>query len=136
MSTPQLSGKVAIVTGASSGIGRATAKLFAREGARVVVTARRKLELDQLVAEIESTGGVAAAIDGDVRDEEVTKRVVAHAVDRFGGLDIAFNNAAMVGEQVPTTEISLAMSSRPISPRRFSARSTRSPRCAYAAAGA
>jgi len=108
MSTQQLSGKVAIVTGASSGIGRATAKLFAHEGARVVVTARRESLLEELVAEIEAAGGVASAIAGDVCDEQLAEAVVAHAVARFGGLDIAFNNAAMVGEQVPTTDLSLA----------------------------
>jgi NADP-dependent 3-hydroxy acid dehydrogenase YdfG len=66
-----LAGKVAIVTGASSGIGHATAKLFAREGARVVVTARRRDRLDELVAGIREDGGEAVAVAGDVRDEAV-----------------------------------------------------------------
>ena len=64
-----LTGKVAIVTGASSGIGRAAAKLFALEGAKVVVAARRQRELDMLVREIVDAGGVAAALAGDVQDE-------------------------------------------------------------------
>lgn len=108
MSKLQLSSKVAIVTGASSGIGRATALLFAREGARVVVTARRRSELDAVVSEIAAFGGEAIAVDGDVRDESLARTLVARAIDRFGGLDIAFNNAAAVGELVPLADVSLA----------------------------
>lgn len=93
-----LENKVAIVTGASSGIGYATAKLFAREGARVVVSARRKDLLDRLVAEIKDHGGHAIAIAGDVKDEATMHRAVDEAVTRFGGLDIAFNNAGTAGE--------------------------------------
>jgi NAD(P)-dependent dehydrogenase (short-subunit alcohol dehydrogenase family) len=103
-----LDGKVAIVTGASSGIGYATAKLFAREGAKVVATARRQDKLDALVAEIEAGGGEAIAIAGDVRDEGLAKAVVVAAVDRFGGLDIAFNNAGATGEMAPIAEMSTA----------------------------
>jgi NAD(P)-dependent dehydrogenase (short-subunit alcohol dehydrogenase family) len=103
-----LADKVAIVTGASSGIGRATALLFAREGARLVVTARRQAELDALVAEIAAAGGDAVAVAGDVRDEGLAKAVVDAAVRRFGGLDIAFNNAGTIGEMGPVPELSLA----------------------------
>ncbi|TIM94827.1 MAG: SDR family NAD(P)-dependent oxidoreductase, partial [Mesorhizobium sp.] len=88
-----LTNKIAIVTGASSGIGRATAKLFAEEGAKVVVAARRQAELDALVAEIEEADGTAIALAGDVRDEAHAKALVDLAVEKFGGLDIAFNNA-------------------------------------------
>jgi NAD(P)-dependent dehydrogenase (short-subunit alcohol dehydrogenase family) len=102
-----LNGKVAIVTGASSGIGHATAKLFAREGAKVVVAARRQRELDALVAEIEGEGGQAVAVAGDVKDEAHAKTLVDTARDRFGGLDIAFNNAGVVGEYMPVPEVSL-----------------------------
>lgn len=101
-----LAGKVAIVTGASSGIGHATAKLFAREGARVVVTARRRDRLDELVAGIREDGGEAVAVAGDVRDEAVARLAVETAVRDYGGLDIAFNNAGMVGEMAPTPDIS------------------------------
>jgi NAD(P)-dependent dehydrogenase (short-subunit alcohol dehydrogenase family) len=103
-----LADRIAIVTGASSGIGYATSKLFALEGALVVVNARRQPELDALVAEIESDGGHAVAVPGDVRSEEVAKRLVDTAVDRFGGLDIAFNNAGTTGEMGPASDISLS----------------------------
>lgn len=103
-----LDGKVAIVTGASSGIGYATARLFAREGAKVVATARRQDKLDALVAEIEAAGGEVVAVAGDVREEALAKAVVDAAVDRFGGLDIAFNNAGSTGEMGPIAEMSAA----------------------------
>ncbi|WP_394825540.1 SDR family oxidoreductase [Pendulispora albinea] len=99
--------KVAIVTGASSGIGHAAAKLFAKEGAKVVVGARRRAELEQLVAEIAAAGGEAVAVAGDVREESFARELVDVAVRRFGGLDIAFNNVGVVGEAGPTTGISL-----------------------------
>ncbi|WP_137817792.1 SDR family oxidoreductase [Pseudomonas sp. 2FG] len=102
----RLTGKVAIVTGASSGIGLATAKLFAEEGAKVVVAARRDAELAKLVAEIGAAGGEAVALAGDVQSEDFAKALVALAVGRFGRLDIAFNNAGTLGEQAPTTEVS------------------------------
>lgn len=102
-----LSEKVAIVTGASSGIGRATAALFAREGASVVVTARRRAELDELVAAIEARGGRAVALAGDVRDESHARALVELAVERFGGLDVAFDNAGSMGEMGPTPDVSL-----------------------------
>jgi NAD(P)-dependent dehydrogenase (short-subunit alcohol dehydrogenase family) len=103
-----LTGKVAIVTGASSGIGYATAKLFAREGAKLVVSARRQPELDALVAEIESGGGAAIAVAGDVREEALADALVAAAIERFGGLDIAFNNAGGTGEMGPVADMPLS----------------------------
>ncbi|RCW87441.1 hypothetical protein C7476_101203 [Phyllobacterium bourgognense] len=108
MNMERLSGKVAIVTGASAGIGRATAKLFAQEGAILVVGARRREELDALVAEIEADGGKAVALAGDVRSEEYAKALVALAVERYGKLDIAFNNAGTLGEAGPSTGVSEA----------------------------
>jgi NAD(P)-dependent dehydrogenase (short-subunit alcohol dehydrogenase family) len=104
----RLSGKVAVITGASAGIGRATAKLFAAEGAKVIVGARRQVELDSLVAEIESDGGKAEALAGDVRSEDYNKALVALAVKRFGKLDVAFNNAGVLGEAGPSTGVSEA----------------------------
>ena len=102
-----LTGKVAIVTGASSGIGYATAILFARHGAKVVVSARRKIELGKLVAQINEAGGEAIAVAGDVKEEGLAKSLVATAIERFGGLDVAFNNAGSTGEIAPTAEMSL-----------------------------
>src|SRR5882757_1549442 len=96
-----LANEVAIVTGASSGIGRATAKLFAEEGAKVVVAARRQAELEALVAEIEDADGAAVALAGDVTEEAYAKALVDLAVEKFGGLDIAFNNVGSVGAMGP-----------------------------------
>ncbi|HHQ4924822.1 TPA: SDR family oxidoreductase [Aeromonas veronii] len=92
-----LSNKVAIITGASSGIGRASAILFAREGASVVVGVRRQPELDLLVEEIRHEGGQAVSLAGDVKSESYARALVDLALTRFGGLDIAFNNAGTTG---------------------------------------
>lgn len=103
----QLNGKVAIITGASSGIGYEAAKLFALEGAMLVVTGRRQAALDELIREIKATGGEAVALTGDIRDEDFARKLVDTAVDRFGGLDIAFNNAGITGEAAPLPDLSL-----------------------------
>jgi len=104
----RFTGKVAIVTGASSGIGRATALLLAAEGASVVVAARGEAALEKVVGEIEEAGGRAAAVAGDVREEALARTLVETAQDRFGGLDIAVNNAGSLGEMAPVAELSLA----------------------------
>lgn len=104
----RLAKKVALVTGASSGIGRATAKLFAAEGAKVVVAARRQDELDSLVAEIVAADGQAVALAGDVRSEDFAAALVDLATRTFGRLDIAFNNAGTLGEAGATTGVSQA----------------------------
>ena len=101
-----LDGKTAIVTGASSGIGRAIATLFAAEGARVVVAARRRELLDGLVQEIEAAGGTACALAGDVSGESFARALVDEATSRYGGLDIAVNNAGVALGNKPLTEVS------------------------------
>lgn len=103
-----LSNKVAIVTGASSGIGRAAAHLFASEGASLVLVARRRAELNDLLLQIEGIGGQAVAVAGDVKEEATAKHAVRAAVSAFGGLDISFNNAGTLGAMGPTPEISVA----------------------------
>jgi NAD(P)-dependent dehydrogenase (short-subunit alcohol dehydrogenase family) len=102
----RLAGKVAIITGASSGIGRATALLFAKEGAKLVLGARRQKELDEVVAEIRASDGEAVALAGDVRSEDYAQALVAQAVKQFGRLDVAFNNAGTLGEGGASTGVS------------------------------
>jgi NAD(P)-dependent dehydrogenase (short-subunit alcohol dehydrogenase family) len=104
----QLANKVAIITGASSGIGYATAKLFATEGARIVAGARGKPQLDAVVAEINAAGGHAVAVPGDAKDESFARSLVEAAVGKFGRLDIAFNNAGTLGELGAVPDMSLA----------------------------
>ena len=91
----RLSEKVALVTGASSGIGRASALALAREGATVVLTARRKQRLQNVEAEIRRLGGESAFIVGDATNEKTAVECVTAAVDRFGALDILVNNVGV-----------------------------------------
>lgn len=103
----KLEGKVAIVTGAASGIGRATANLFAAEGARVIV-ADWEDDLGRRVAsEIKSTGGDAEFVRVDVSDAEDVQAMINETVAQFGGLDTIFNNAGVEGEQAPTGDCTL-----------------------------
>ena len=90
-----LSGKKALVTGASSGIGRGTALALAAAGAQVALVARRAGRLDELAAKIKADGGQALARAADVTDEGDATRAVQDAVDHFGGLDILVNAAGM-----------------------------------------
>jgi NAD(P)-dependent dehydrogenase (short-subunit alcohol dehydrogenase family) len=100
-----LAGKVAIVTGAGSGIGRASALRFAAEGAAVVAADLRGPRIDETVAMIESAGGVAVPCVADVADAADTERAVTTAVEAFGGLDAMFNNAGTIR---PGTAVSLS----------------------------
>ena len=102
---PDMNGKVAVITGASSGIGRATAELFAARGAKVVLAARREPELATLNNEIESHGGKASFVVTDVAIARDVKRMVAHAIETFGWLDYAVNNAGIEGKIAPITEL-------------------------------
>lgn len=100
-----LDGKVAIITGASSGIGKAAAMLFAAEGASVVLIARREAALRSVVDQIVDQGGRALAIVGDVTEAATHDEAVAAARATFGGLHIAFNNAGAVGTMAPLAEL-------------------------------
>ena len=92
-----LQDKTIIVTGASSGIGAAAARIFAAEGARLVISARRGDRLDDLAARIDQSAGRVAVLAGDVAAPGHAEALVALARDRFGGLDGAFNNAGQIG---------------------------------------
>lgn len=102
-----LENKVAIITGASSGIGRAAALLFSAEGAAVVLNARRQPALDEVAACIRAQGGYVRTVIGDVGAPETHKELIEVSVRAFGGLDIAFNNAGSLGPIKPLAEITL-----------------------------
>jgi len=102
-----LENKVAIITGASSGIGYETAKLFAKEGAKLVLSARNEEALNILVKEIQGNKGEAIAVVGDIKDESLAKKLVEVAVDIYGALDIAFNNAGTLGVLGTSTQMRL-----------------------------
>ena len=92
----ELKGKTAIVTGASSGIGRATVIKLAQEGAKVAAVARRASKLAELVEELKAAGGEAVAISADVTEADQCERVVAETVKAFGGIDILVNAAGII----------------------------------------
>lgn len=96
-----LDGKVALVTGAGSGIGKATALTLGREGAAVVVMSRTQEEIDATAAEIEKAGGKALAIAADTTDDKAMKDLVARTLERFGRLDIVVANAGINGVWAP-----------------------------------
>jgi NADP-dependent 3-hydroxy acid dehydrogenase YdfG len=91
-----LKDRVAIITGASSGIGEATARRLAKEGAKVVVVARRKERLDELVSYIEKDGGQALAIGADVTKKERAPEIIQQTIEKFGKLDVLINNAGVM----------------------------------------
>src|SRR4051794_11937149 len=116
--TLKLTGAVAIVTGASSGIGEATAHRLAEAGASVALVARRKDRLDALVAGIEEAGGTAFAVPADIAEQAQAEVAVQAVVDRFGRVDILINNAGLmligpiVGADVAEWERMLAINVR------------------------
>src|ERR1700691_5030802 len=95
-----LSGRVAFVTGASQGIGRACALKLATEGATVAVAARNQEKLNELVSEIANAGGNAAAFALDVTDEEQVKSAIKAAITQFGKIDILVNNAGLTRDHL------------------------------------
>jgi NAD(P)-dependent dehydrogenase (short-subunit alcohol dehydrogenase family) len=102
----RLAGKIAIVTGANSGIGETTAELFAREGAAVVLVARRAQELDAVAARIRDAGGEALAIPADVTATADVRRVCEETIARFGRADVLVNNAGMIDRHTPAVRVS------------------------------
>jgi len=105
MQENEFAGRVALVTGAGSGMGRATAVLLARRGAAVTVVGRRENKLAETVAEIAAAGGKALAVPGDVSRPEDVEHAVARTVEQFGALHYAVNNAGVSGTFVPLPEM-------------------------------
>jgi NAD(P)-dependent dehydrogenase (short-subunit alcohol dehydrogenase family) len=97
-------GKIALVTGALTGIGRAAAIAFAQEGAKVVVSGRREKEGQELAAELQALGAEAIFIRTDVRNDDDVRKLVDQTLSRFGRLDIAVNNAGTEGTPGPVTD--------------------------------
>jgi len=99
--TTDLEGKVALVTGGTSGIGRGTAVLFAKAGAKVVVAGRREREGNETIDMIRAAGGEGLFVKSDVSKSCQVEALIKNTVERFGRLDIAFNNAGIEGVWVP-----------------------------------
>src|SRR5580704_1054402 len=99
-----MSEQVVLITGALTGIGRATAIAFAREGARVVVSGRHDKEGQKLVIELRNLGAEAEFVRADVRQDEDIQKLVDYACSRFGRLDVAVNNAGTEGKPGPLTD--------------------------------
>jgi NAD(P)-dependent dehydrogenase (short-subunit alcohol dehydrogenase family) len=102
--TTELEGKVGLVTGGTSGIGRDTAILFAKAGAKVVVAGRRELEGMETIELVRAAGGDGLFVKADVSKAAEVDTLIQKAVERFGRLDIAFNNAGIEGVWVPITK--------------------------------
>lgn len=100
----RLRDRVALVTGGGTGIGRAAAVAYAREGAKVVVAGRRTAEIKNVAQEIINAGGEALAVSADVSNEDDVRRLIDTAVERYGPLDTAFNNAGILGNFAPIAE--------------------------------
>ena len=92
----RLDGKVAIITGSNSGVGAATAKLFATEGAKVVISARRLPQLEEVAADIRANGGEVLVVQTDVSKVEDAENLIAEAVKAYGTVDVLVNNAGVL----------------------------------------
>jgi NAD(P)-dependent dehydrogenase (short-subunit alcohol dehydrogenase family) len=99
-----LEGKVAVITGASQGLGRALALAFAREGARVVINSRAEESVRPVAGEVESAGAEVLALAADVSVSADVERLVGATVERFGRIDVLVNNAGVLGPRVPIEE--------------------------------
>ena len=110
----RFSGRVAMITGGNSGIGLSTALSFARQGAAVVIAARREEAGGTAVSRIRDEGGEAIFIATDVTDSHACKNLVEHTLERFGRLDFAFNNAGVGGRAIPAADFSEAIWDRTI----------------------
>ena len=94
----RLKDKVAVITGGNSGVGAATAKLFAAEGATVVITARREAALQDVAREIEEKGGKVLAVATDISKPEDPEKLMQLVMDKFGKIDVLVNNAGILEE--------------------------------------
>ncbi|MEQ5841813.1 glucose 1-dehydrogenase [Paraburkholderia acidicola] len=101
----RLEGRVALVTGGGTGIGRAAALAYAAEGAQVVVAGRRSEEINETVRLITTNGGTGSAVPTDVAVAQQVRDMVDMTVERYGRLDVAFNNAGIEGSFAPITEL-------------------------------
>jgi NAD(P)-dependent dehydrogenase (short-subunit alcohol dehydrogenase family) len=106
MTIKQLEGKVALITGASQGIGAASARLFAQAGATVVLASRNEEELAHNVAEIKANGGEAMAVMMDVTEAASVEAAIKHIVEAYGRLDVAVNNAGIAGGNTLLVDVS------------------------------
>ncbi len=97
----RLENKIAIITGGNSGIGRATAKLFAKEGAKVVLCGRRDEENKKVLAEVEALGGEGIAVRADVSKSEDCHKIVDAAIEKYGRIDVLVNNAGIADKHMP-----------------------------------
>ncbi|BBZ70653.1 SDR family NAD(P)-dependent oxidoreductase [Mycobacterium paraseoulense] len=103
----QLDGKVAVITGAGTGLGAATATLFAREGAAVTLVGRRAEKLEEVAGVIEVNGGRVLVVAGDVAKPDTANRAAAQSIQAFGGVDILINNAGLHAAPHPLHETPL-----------------------------
>src|SRR5580704_1736073 len=100
----ELDGKVALITGGTTGIGRDAAVLFAKEGAKVVLSGRREAEGKETLEMVRAAGGDGLFVQGDVSKAADVKDLVKKTVEKFGRLDVAFNNAGIEGKWAPIAE--------------------------------
>lgn len=100
----RLDGKVAIITGGNSGIGRATAELFCREGANVIIAGRREVKNQHVVEELSDAGGSISAVNADVAKMTDCKKIVESTIEKYGHIDILVNNAGISDRHMPINE--------------------------------